>query len=96
MTTGTLTDDERSLLLALGTRTLSDLLDDCSHDEAHDALVNLAAQGKLEIVGDDTQVRLYTQGNLLVEVEREWLAHYATHPELDPIKDRTWVPSRVN
>jgi hypothetical protein len=82
-----LTDQERSLLMALATRSLADQFP-CSHDEAADVLEYRAAQGQLEIVGNAETANVYVCGNLLVETQRDWLAFHAAHPGNDPMKDQ--------
>ena len=82
-----LTGQERSLLLALAARTLADQAG-CTHDEADDVLARLSAEGKLEIAGDAENANVYTNGNLLVHAERDWLAFHAAYPGNDPMKDR--------
>jgi hypothetical protein len=88
-----LTDPERSLLMALGARTIAEQAPGgCSHDEAYDVLTRLAAEGELVLDGDFEDVHVYTYGNLLVEAKRDWLAFHAAHPGNDPWSDNRRPP----
>jgi hypothetical protein len=81
-----LTDEERSLLLALATRNIADETG-CTHDKASDVLENFVTRGQVELAGDARVVRVLVAGHLRVEAARDWLAFHAAYPGNDPMKD---------
>jgi hypothetical protein len=81
-----LIDDERSLLLALASRVLSDRTG-CTHAQAGAVLATIAAAGGLVISGDAEDVYVEASGTLLVHTERDWLAFHASHKGFDPMRD---------
>jgi hypothetical protein len=76
-----LTTDEKSLLLALATRTLADYAGS-THHVADEAMERLVAQGDIEIAGDSQTANVYVKDKLLVEARRDWLAFHAEFPGL--------------
>lgn len=76
-----LTYDEKSLLLALATRTLADQARS-THAVADEALEVLVGQGDIEIAGDNKEAQVYVCGKLLVTARRDWLSFHARFPGL--------------
>ncbi|AKN17474.1 phiRv1 phage protein [Mycobacterium haemophilum DSM 44634] len=81
-----LNDDERNLIRDLAIQVLC-VQTGCTVDAAVDALESFAEDGTLILRGDTETAYLEAAGNVLVHVERDWLAFHAAYPGNDPLRD---------